>query len=100
MLEIEYAYTDGNSFSVGEDDLVRWLMATGWTITPPPGFEPHRFFTATPLLHIGPLQGQPLRRGSAMRLLMRVLDDARLTAKVAAWGMTLALILALFGRVC
>jgi hypothetical protein len=37
LARIEREYTDGQSFRVGEDDLLHWLLARGWKITPPRG---------------------------------------------------------------
>ena len=40
---VEWEYTAGQSFSVGDDDVLMWLLDHGWQVTPPDGFVPTHF---------------------------------------------------------
>jgi hypothetical protein len=43
LAAVEWDYTRGNSFAVGEADVLRFMLEHGWTVKPPPGWVPYQW---------------------------------------------------------
>ncbi len=43
LTAIEWEYAKGQSFGVGEEDVLRWMADHGWSFSPPEGYSPTMF---------------------------------------------------------